>query len=297
MRSSASLRYNQRRMLGVSVLFLLPTFVLLALFMFRSIVDSFYLSLTDWNGVDPVKNLVGLGNWETLLKDQKFLLAIGNNLRVVVLSLIIQMPVALLLAFFLYLTGKKSRPLKVMWFFPMMMSSVSVGYLWKNMYDPNYGLIAATMKMFGYRPIAFLGDVSTALNSVIAVVCWQFIPFYMLYFLAAFSALPVEVREAARIDGANTRQFFFGCALPMMRASIKSAVILCVVGSLKYFDLILVMTEGGPSGASNLMATYMYRTAFWEVQMSYGSTIASAMFLVITTFSLALTFVMNRGDD
>jgi ABC-type sugar transport system permease subunit len=284
-------------MLGVSVAFLLPTFLLLTLFMFRSIADSFYLSFTDWNGVAATKNLVGFLNWQTLVKDQKFMQALGNNLRVVVLSLVVQMPIALLLAFYLYRVGKKARPLKVLWFFPLMMSSVSVGYLWKNLYDPNYGLIAATMKTFGHRPIAFLGDPSTALNSVIAVICWQYIPFYMLYFLAAFSALPVEVREAATIDGASTRQFFFSCALPMMRASIKNAVILSVVGSLKYFDLILVMTEGGPSGASNLMATYMYRTAFWEVQMSYGSTIASAMFLVITVFSLALTFIMNRGDE
>lgn len=288
---------KRRRMVTASALFLLPTFLMLSVFMFYSIFDSFRLSFIDWNGIGQSWQAAGLTNWLALLKDRMFALAITNNLQVVIISLFVQMPIALSLAFFLSNHGKRASVFKVLWFLPLTMSSVAVGYLWKSMYDPNYGLFAALLKAVHLRPIAFLGEPGTALYSVIATICWQYIPFYMLYFYAGFSSLSVEVREAAIIDGASNGQYLFQCALPMMSRNIKNALILSMVGSLKYFDLILVMTEGGPSGASNLMATYMYRTSFWEVRLSYGATIASAMFLIITLFSLSMTAFMNRLGD
>ena len=266
--------------------------------MFYSIYSSFSLSLLNWDGIAPVREFVGLENWKTLLNDRAFLLALGNNVKVVILSLVVQMPIAMALAFFLsHHQGKGGAILKVLWALPLMMSSVAVGFLWKNMYDPNFGLFAAILKFFGHKPVAFLGDPKTALYSVIATICWQYIPFYMLYFIAGFSSLPVEVHDAALIDGATEGQYLFRCAIPMMSRTIKNACILSIVGSLKYFDLILAMTEGGPSGASNLMATYMYRISFWEVRLSYGSTVASAMFIIITVLSLSLTYLLNRRDN
>lgn len=265
--------------------------------MFYSIIDSLRLSMISWDGVSQARDPAGLSNWNALFSDRMFGLALMNNLKVVVLSLLVQMPIALALAFFLSNHGRRANLFKVLWFLPLTMSSVAVGYLWKSMYDPNYGLFAALLKPVHLRPIAFLGQTSTALYSVIATICWQYIPFYMLYFYAGFSSLSPEVREAAIIDGASGSQYLFRCALPMMTRNIRNALILSMVGSLKYFDLILVMTEGGPSGASNLMATYMYRISFWEVRMSYGATIASAMFFIITIFSLMMTTLMNRVGD
>ena len=299
MNHSTSLSLTRRqRQIFTSVFFLAPTFILLGIFMFYSIYSSFNLSFVNWDGITQNREFVGFDNWLTLLKDRSFMLALINNIKVVILSLVVQMPIAMALAFFLsHHHGKFAGLLKVLWALPLMMSSVAVGFLWKNMYDPNFGLFAAILKAFGHKPIAFLGDPKTALYSVIATICWQYIPFYMLYFVAGFSSLPVEVHDAAMIDGATEGQYLFRCAIPMMSRTIKNACILSIVGSLKYFDLILAMTEGGPSGSSNLMATYMYRISFWEVRLSYGSTVASAMFIIITVLSLTLTYLMNKGDN
>jgi len=142
-----------------------------------------------------------------------------------------------------------------------------------------------------------LGNPKLALFAVILVICWQFIPFYMVYFLAGLSSLPVEVYEASIIDGASRARYFLAIALPMLRNTGINAVILSMVGSLKYFDLIYVMTEGGPSGSTELMATYMFKNAFNTMKMGYGSTIASAMFLIITLTSLMTLKIMRQGGE
>jgi ABC-type sugar transport system permease subunit len=119
----------------------------------------------------------------------------------------------------------------------------------------------------------------------------------MVYFLAGLSSLPVEIYEAAIIDGATRARYFTAIALPMLKNTFINAVILSMVGSLKYFDLIYVMTEGGPSGSTELMATYMFKNAFTTMRMGYGSTVASAMFLIITFTSLITMNIMRRGGD
>src|SRR5438270_4981325 len=146
----------------------------------------------------------------------------------------------------------------------MMLCSVAIGVRLKCTYGPEFGLVTGLLRAVGLTDLVrnWLGDPGVALFSVIAVVCWQFIPFYMILFLAALNGIPEELRDAARIDGASGGDFFWKIALPLVRGTVRTGIILSLIGSLKYFDLIWVMTEGGPSGASELMATYMYRKAF-----------------------------------
>lgn len=294
---AALLHARKRQTAIVAVVFLLPAFFFLGVYMFYSIFSSFQISLYDWNGIGPRLNFAGLDNWRVLIQDYRFARALGNNLIIVVLSILIQMPIGMGLAYILDTAGKKFNVFKVAWFLPLLMSSVAIGFLFKYVYDPNFGLISGILQLFGQRGMDFLGNPGLALYAVVAVVCWQFIPFYMVYYLAGLAGLPEEVYEASIIDGATRRQYFFRCALPMMLPTIKNAVIMSMVGSLKYFDLIYVMTGGGPSGSTELMATYMYKKSFAEQQMSYGSTIASAMFLIITVFSLVMIRLMNRKED
>jgi raffinose/stachyose/melibiose transport system permease protein len=132
----------------------------------------------------------------------------------------------------------------------------------------------------------WLGDPGIALLSVVAVICWQFIPFYMILFLARLVSIPDELRDAAAIDGATGAQCFWRVELPLLRGILVTAMTLSLIGSLKYFDLIWVMTEGGPSHATELMATYMYKQAFASYRMGYGSTIAAAMFAIVMIAAL-----------
>jgi raffinose/stachyose/melibiose transport system permease protein len=269
-------------------LFLLPAFAFLAVFIVWPILHSIRLSFFNWNGISPTLEFVGLANWRALAADSVFFRALGNNFIVVALSIAIQLPVAMALAVLLHRGGRKLKIFKVVYFFPMLMSTVAIGALFKAVYDVQFGAINPLMEALGFASLAqnWLGDSRIALFSVIAVICWQFIPFYMILFLARLAGIPTELREAAAIDGATGAQMFWRVEFPMMRGVIVTAMTLSLIGSLKYFDLIWVMTEGGPSRATELMATYMYKEAFASFRMGYGSTIATAMFMVVMTAAL-----------
>ena len=135
------------------------------------------------------------------------------------------------------------------------------------------------------------------LNILIFVIAWQFAPFYMVYCMAAFTNISEDVYEASLIDGATKGQYFWKIALPLLMPSIKSAAILSMVGSLKYFDLIYVMTGGGPGTSTELMATYMYKQAFTEFNMGYGSAVATGMFILITVISLITMRIINGKKE
>lgn len=275
-------------------LFLAPALLLLAAFLAYPLVESFRLSLLRWNGLGAGSVFVGLDNWGTLLHDRQFWRALGNNLLLAGLSVLVQLPIAMALALLLDKAGRGSRVLKILYFLPLLFSSVAIGIVFRNIFDPNFGLLNATLQAVGLPALAqdWLGDRRYAFFAVVAVVCWQNIPFHMILFLAGLAGFPRELREAARLDGARDSTIFWRIQLPWLQGTVRTAAMLAVIGSLRYFDLIYVMTGGGPEGASELMATYMYRTVFSSYQLGYGSTIASAMFLVvvlIAAFALRLT--------
>ena len=299
MQASRSLLTSRKRSTAIAAtVFLIPVFFFILIFIIYPILNSFWLSLYDWNGISSDKVFFGLENWKTLVTDAVFYKSFLNNIIIVILSIVIQLPIAMALAFLLDTGGKKLNFLKVVYFFPMLMSSVAVGFLFKYTYDPQFGLISAVAQMFGGEGmIDLLGNPKIAIYAVIGVICWQFIPFYMVYFLAAFSSLSEEIYEASIIDGATYGQYFWRVALPCMKGSVKSAAVLSLVGSLKYFDLIYVMTQGGPDGATELMATYMYKNAFVTMKMGYGSTVASGMFIVITLISLLTLRALNGKEE
>lgn len=299
MNSSYTLAKSRKRQtIFAEAVFLIPVFLLISVYIVYPIIDSFVLSFHSWNGIDIHKTFVGFSNWSALLRDKVFFRAFGNNLIVMFLSILIQLPIGMTLAVFLDFGGKKLNIFKVIYFLPMLMSSVAVGFLFKYVYDPQFGFISAVLSMLHRNGMVdLLGNPSLAIFAVIAVICWQFIPFYMVYFLAGLSTLPSEIYEAAIIDGATQHSYFWRVVLPMLKGTVKSAVILSLVGSLKYFDLIWVMTEGGPSGSTELMATYMYKNAFETMKMGYGATIASAMFIIITSISLITLKAMNSKGD
>ncbi len=281
----------------VAVLFLAPVTVLMIVYIFYPIIDTFITSAYRWNGISTEKVFIGFNNWKKLLSDQHFWIAFTNNLIIMVLSIIIQLPVGLSLATFLDFGGKKTTVFKVIWFIPLLMSSVAIGFLFTYALATNGGIVSTISNLLGRGNIDLLGNPKTALFTVILVICWQFIPFYMVYFMAAFTNIPVDVFEAARIDGATRGQYFWKIALPLLYPSIKSAAILSMVGSLKYFDLIYVMTNGGPGTSTELMATYMYKQSFKTFNMGYGSAVASGMFILITMVSLITMKLMNGRKE
>jgi len=250
-----------------------------------------------WNGLGRNRTFSGLSNWAELVKDSYFWKAFSNNVIIMFLSLLFQVPFAMALATFLDVAERKAAVFKVVWFLPYLLSSVAIGVLFKYSLDAGSGIFASISKIFGGGGVDLLGNPKAALFTVIGVVCWQYIPFYMVLYLAAYGTIPVELYEAASIDGATRSQYFWRVSLPLLRPTVISGMTLSIIGSLKYFDLVYVMTEGGPGVATQLMATYMYKTSFVRFNLGYGATVASGMFILITLTALIVVSTLNRKTE
>ncbi|MGI6007401.1 MAG: carbohydrate ABC transporter permease [Ruminococcus sp.] len=287
---------RKRETAKVATLFLIPVFLLLIVFIFYPVIDTFITSFFKWNGISADKTFIGWRNWKTLVTDTAFWKAFLNNIVLVVFAIVLQLPISLALATFLNFTGKKSNLFKVAWFIPMLMSSVAVGFLFSYILATNGGVISTISQALGGGNIDLLGNPRLALIAVMAVISWQSIPFYMVFFLASFSGISGEIFDAARIDGATRGDYFWKVALPLLKPSISKATVLALVGSLKYFDLVYAMTNGGPGNATELMATYMYKNSFVEFNMGYGSAVAAGMFILISLFSL-ITMKLTAGKE
>ncbi|GGR28294.1 carbohydrate ABC transporter permease [Deinococcus ruber] len=276
--------------------FIAPAMVVLALFLLYPLVANFRLSFVNWNGLGNTARDVGLSNWLDLSRDAVFLRALGNNALLAVFSILIQLPLGLLLAVTLSRASRGSVALRIIYVLPLLMSSVAIGTVFRDLYDPNFGAINTALRSLHLDGLAqdWLGDPRFALASVIAVVCWQSVPFYMLLFMAGLSSMPDELREAATLDGASPRVIFWRITLPFLQGTVRTAAVLSLIGSLRYFDLVYVMTGGGPSGSSEVMATYMYRTVFSAFNIGYGAAVSSAMFLIVVVAASAALRLSRR---
>lgn len=288
---------RQRDTNRIAAVFLAPVIILLIIYIFYPIIETFRVSGFEWNGISADQKFIGLGNWKKLLHDDKFWTAFLNNIKVMVLSILIQIPLGIAMATFVEFAGKKATIFKILWFIPMLMSSVAIGFLFTYALATNGGIISSISQLLGGGNIDLLGNPDTALYTVIGVVAWQFTPFYMVYCVAGYTNVSEDVYEASIIDGANKRQYFVHIALPLLKPTLKSAAVLSMVGSLKYFDLVYVMTGGGPGNATELMATYMYKLSFAQFNMGYGSAVAGGMFILISLISLVTMRVLNGKKE
>jgi raffinose/stachyose/melibiose transport system permease protein len=282
-----------------ATLFLIPAIVLIIVYMVYPIIDTFLTSRFSWNGISTEKVAIGMENWKTLFHDSKFWSAFGHNVIVMVFSILLQIPIGMLLATFLDAGGRKLNFFKIIWFLPYLMSSVAIAFLFTYILATNGGLFStiATLLSGKRTAVDLLGKSPQALYAVIGVMAWQFTPFYMVYFIAGYSNIPTSLYEAAVIDGANRRQYLFKIAIPMLGPIFKTACTMSMIGSLKYFDMIWNMTQGGPAGGTELMATYMYKLSFQQWKMGYGSAVAAGMFILITAIALLFQKIFVVKED
>jgi raffinose/stachyose/melibiose transport system permease protein len=291
------LRKRRQSTIVAAAVFMTPALLLMAIFIIYPIFDTFRISLFEWNGITAKRTFIGMENWKTLLSDGRFWFSFRNNVIIMVMSILIQIPIGFLLATFLDAGGKKFNLFKIVWFLPLLMCSVAIGFLFQYALATNGGMISTISNFFGGKNIDLLGDPQKALYTVIGVIAWQFTPFYMVYFVAGYSGFDTDIFEAALIDGATRTKYVWYVAIPMLLPTIKSACILSLIGSLKYFDLVYVMTGGGPGNATDLMATYMYSTSFKYFKMGYGSAVAFGMFFLITTIAVVIRRILTGKEE
>ncbi len=277
---------------------LAPALVLYLAFVILPIGRSFAFGFTDWNGLSkPV--FAGLSNFGRIFTDPVFWTALKNNVFVVVASVFAQIPLGILAAIVLTAKLRFARFFRTAFFVPMVLSTVVVGLLWSTILNSQVGPLKAVLEAVGFATTPdWLGDPSIAMYTLCGVIVWQFVGLYMVIFLAALQNIPEELLEAAEIDGAGETAKLLKIRLPLLKPTIAAAVVLCISGSMRSFDLIYVMTAGGPAHATEVMATYMYNKTFTVYRYGYGSAVS----LVICVLSFALisggrALLARRGDQ
>ena len=282
-----------------ATVFLIPALALIAIYMIYPVIDTFITSGYKWNGISSDRIFVGLDNWKKLLTDGSFWSSFSHNVIVMVFSILLQIPLGLLLATFLDAGGRKFNIFKIIWFFPYLMSSVAIAFLFNYILATNGGLFSSIAALFsGHKVnVDLLGKNPSALFSVIGVMAWQLTPFYMVYFIAGYGNIDTSLYEAAVIDGATRKQYLFKIAIPLLGPIFKTACTMSLIGSLKYFDMVWNMTGGGPAGGTELMATYMYKLSFQQFNMGYGSCVAAGMFILITLIALLFQKIFVVKED
>ena len=277
--------------------FLAPAVIVYVLFVLYPMVRAVWFSLYDWNGLGPMDTYVGWQNFDRILSDRVFRMAIQHNLTLVVLSLAIQLPIALGIALLIRDSIPGRAAFRTIFFLPYVLSEVITGVVWVFIFRPQNGLLnwVAGGIFPGFEPVALLADTSTVLYAIFAVITWKFFGFHMILYLAGLQGIPAELEEAARVDGATTGQVLRDITLPLLGPTIRISIFFSVLGSLQFFDLIWIMTKGGPVDASNTMATYMYTAGFTRFQLGYGAAVSLVIFAICFVFSvLYQRFVMRR---
>lgn len=273
----------------IIALYVMPALLLILAIVYIPIVLTGYYGLNKWNGIGAL-SFIGLDNYQALIKDQTFWNSAWHSLQLAIfstLSLVIYLAIAMVLAARI----KGANLFRKIYLIPMLLSSVAIAQLWLRIYHPTNGIVNSLLESIGVaNPPAWLAEPSLVLFALFIPILWQYAGFYILIYYAALKNIPASLEEAAKIDGATALQIAWRIKLPLAMEVIKVTIVLAVVGSLKYFDLIFVMTDGGPNGASEVMASYMYHQAFRAYDFGYGSAIG--FFLLV--ICLVITWVIRK---
>jgi len=258
-----------------------PTLILYSLFVFVPVIWSAYYGFFNWSGIGEAK-FIGLDNYAEILRDPVFWRALKNNVIFVLASVFGQVPLALMLAVLLHKSNLLQRFLRSAVFLPMVLSTVVIGMIWQYIYHPQIGILNFLLDALGLESwkLEWLSDRNIAIYSLIPPLIWSYVGLYLIIFMSALQNIPGEIHDAAKIDGVSGARKLVTITLPMIKNTVQVAVILCISGSLKSFDLVYIMTKGGPAHASELLATYMYNSTFTTYRYGFGSAISTTIMVI-----------------
>lgn len=270
-------------------LFMLPASLIFVFIVIVPIFISGYYSTLEWDGIGN-GSFIGVKNFIQLFSEgqNNFFKAIGNSLLLALLSVFIQLPIAFIFARILADGIKGEGFYRTVYFIPVIVSTVVIGQMWLKIYNPQYGLLNKFLESIGLENMTqeWLGNKKIALGSVFVPLLWQYVGYHILLFYAGIKTIPKELMEAAKMDGASSARITFSIIIPYIIPVIEICVILAVIGSLKTFDLIYILTGGGPLHATEVPTTVMFNTIFHRINYGYGS--AMAMFIIVECLILTV---------
>jgi raffinose/stachyose/melibiose transport system permease protein len=272
--------------------FVLPALLFFTAFAIIPLLGVLALSFTSWDGIGPIVP-TGFASWASVLSDPGLFHALEVTFLITGLSWLVQTPISILIGVFIAGNQRYRNVLAILYFLPLLLSSAAIAIAYKALLDPNFGLGAG----LGIPLLAqnWLGDPVLALGVVVFVVSWQFIPLHSLLYQGGVRQIPVSLYEAARLDGAGRVRQFFSITLPQLKYTVITSSMMIVAGSLTFFDLIFVLTAGGPSDATRVLALDMYLRGFRGNLMGAASVIA--VILIVVALGLALALQRLGGKD
>ncbi|MEO1398413.1 MAG: sugar ABC transporter permease [Pseudomonadota bacterium] len=288
--------YKRNEIAVTPWLFLAPAILFFLVYVIIPIFQSFSISLYDWDGLGEA-TYIGLGNYQELLDDRAFEVSLWNNFKWLLLYLL-AIPGGLFIALFLNQTVFGIRLYKSLFFFPFVLSQVVVGLVFSWFYLPNEGLLNNFIGFFGLEPINVLGDPTLATYGIIAAGLWPQTAYCMILYLTGLNAVDPEQVEAARLDGAKGWKMLWYIIIPQLRPATFIAFVVTIIGALRSFDLISIMTNGGPFGQTRVLSFYMFEKALSEYgfRMGYGAAIAVVLFLIMLCFIAYFLYSMWRDE-
>jgi raffinose/stachyose/melibiose transport system permease protein len=278
-------------------LLLTPAVALFVLFVLLPICIAAYYGLFNWSGYGPLSDFTGVHNYKLVLSDPVFRGSLLHNVIIAVLSLLVQLPISIALALLLNRRMRGGTFLRLAVFAPYVLSEATTAVLWLLILQPG-GFVDQVMRAVGLGGLIhpWLADPAIVLYTLFAVVTWKYIGFGIILLLAGLQGIPAELREAAAIDGASAWQTTRRITLPLLGPTIRIWAFLSIIGSLQLFDIVWIMTIGGPANASSTMVTYMIQNGFRSLEFGYGSAVAVILFVVSFVFALLYQRFALRRD-
>jgi multiple sugar transport system permease protein len=275
-------------------LFLAPSLVLFAIFTAIPVISAFFISFTQWNLFNEV-TWVGLGNYLELAKDEIFAKVLGNTAYFVLVSVPVQIVLALLCALVLNRGIKGQTFFRVVYFLPVVTSTIAAALVWAWLFNSNFGLINAGLSLVGVTDLPkWMGSTRWAMPAIIIVSIWQNLGYAMVLFLAGLQNIGKDVHDAAALDGATGWDRFWHITLPLLSPTTFFVLVISIIGSFQVFELVLVMTKAGPANATNTLVYYIYQNGFQFYQMGYASAAAMVLFLIVLAFTLVQYRLQRR---
>ncbi len=280
-------------------LFLAPAILFFLIYVILPVFQSIWISFYEWDGLGTAE-WIGMRNYQELLDDDRFYTSLWNNLLWLILYML-AVPAGLFIALFLNQTVFGMRLYKSLFFFPFVISQVVVGLIFTWFYNPNFGIVGMIWGWFDAVPPSILGDERFVTYGIIAAGLWPQIAYCMILYLTGLNNVSPDQVEAGRLDGAKGWSMLRFVILPQLWPATFLAIVVTVIGALRSFDMIAIMTQGGPYGSSNVLSYYMFETALSEYgfRMGYGSSIAVVLFMIMLVFISYFLWTMyqeEKGD-
>jgi len=278
------------------LLFLPPALLLFTIFVVLPIVEAAWYSGFNWNGFGAPTRWVGWNNYLAVFETRAFHLALRNNGLIILVSLLIQLPLALTLAILLADRFTGAVSLRMLFFLPYVLAEIATGLIFSFVYDGDYGLLAAVYRLFGAEAPHLLASTDTSMLAILIVVVWKYFGFHMMLFIAALQGMDRNLVEAARIDGASRWQVLRFIVIPLLYPTIRLSVFFAIVGSLQLFDLVMPLTRGGPADSSQTMVSFLYTHGVMRMRVGFGSAIGVILFVICATFAFTYKRWMMRDE-